>query len=126
MNSCRNSSKTIRNGWPTDITNVPITLREYWKVRHKLYLGDNLIFMNNRIVIPPNMRSDILKCIHTGHMGIERSKHVQGSVFTGLECIELLNQKLNNAQHATSILQQTRGNLCCHTQSLNDHGRKSE
>ena len=40
-------SKIIRNRWPTDISNVPMTLREYWKVRHHLHLGANLIFMNN-------------------------------------------------------------------------------
>ena len=30
--------------------------------------------MNRRIVIPASMRSEILKSIHTGHMGIEKSK----------------------------------------------------
>ena len=49
-------------------------LREYWKVRHNLHSADHLIFMNRRIVIPASMRSEILKSIHTGHMGIEKSK----------------------------------------------------
>ena len=67
-------STIIRNGWPTDISNVPTTLREYWKVRNNLHVANNLIFMNNHIVIPSSMRTDILKCIHAGHMGIEKSK----------------------------------------------------
>ena len=25
-------NKIIRTGWPTDISNVPVMLREYWKV----------------------------------------------------------------------------------------------
>ena len=54
--------------------NVPVMLREYWKVRHNLHSADHLIFMNRRIVIPASMRSEILKSIHTGHMGIEKSK----------------------------------------------------
>jgi len=49
-------------------------LQEYWKVKHKLHVADKLIFVNNCIVIPSCMRTDILKCIHTGHMGIEKSK----------------------------------------------------
>ena len=30
--------------------------------------------LNNRIVIPTSMRSFLMKCIHQGHMGIEKSK----------------------------------------------------
>ena len=30
--------------------------------------------MNNRIVIPSSMTQEILKCIHEGHMGIEKCK----------------------------------------------------
>ena len=67
-------STMIRNGWPNNISNVPMILREYWKVKHKLHVADKLIFVNNRIVIPSCMRTEILKCIHTGHMGIEKSK----------------------------------------------------
>ena len=64
----------MRSEWPTDISSVPISLCEYWKVRHNLCCADNLIFMNNRIVIPSSMRQEILKCIHEGHMGIEKCK----------------------------------------------------
>ena len=64
----------MRSGWPEDVSNVPISLREYWKIRHNLCCAENLIFMNNRIVIPSTMRQEILKCIHEGHMGIEKCK----------------------------------------------------
>ena len=64
----------MRSGWPPDISSVPIPLREYWKVRHNLCDADNLIFLNNRIVIPSSMRQEILKCIHEGHMGIDKCK----------------------------------------------------
>ena len=67
-------NKIVRTGWPTDISNVPVMLREYWKVRHNLHSADHLIFMNRCIVIPASMRSEILKSIHTGRMGIEKSK----------------------------------------------------
>ena len=64
----------MRSGWPEDVSSVPISLREYWKIRHNLCCAENLIFMNNRIVIPSTMRQEILKCIHEGHMGIEKCK----------------------------------------------------
>ena len=66
--------KIIRTGWPSNINNVPVMLRDYWKIRHNLYSADNFIFMNRRLVIPTSMRSEILKSIHMGHMGIEKSK----------------------------------------------------
>ena len=67
-------SKLIKNGWPADITNVPIALHEYWKVRHDLHMADQLLFMKGRLVIPSIMRDEILKCIHKGHLGIEKCK----------------------------------------------------
>ena len=62
----------IRGEWPTNVSNIPISLREYWKVRHNLCCADNLIFTNNRIVIPTTMRQEILKYIHEGHIGTEK------------------------------------------------------
>ena len=64
----------MRSGWPTDISSVPISLREFWKIRQNLCYADSLIFLNNRIVIPSTMRQEILKCIHERHMGIEKCK----------------------------------------------------
>ena len=64
-------NKIIRTG---DISNVPVMLREYWKVRYSLHSADHLVFMNRHIVISASMRSEILKSIYTGHMGIEKSK----------------------------------------------------
>ena len=64
----------MRSGWPPDISSIPIPLREFWKVRHNLCDADNLIFLNNRIVIPSSMRQKILRCIHEGHMGIDKCK----------------------------------------------------
>ena len=64
----------MRNGWPADVSNVPVCLRAYWKIRHNLCCVDNLIFMNNHIVIPSALRQDILKSIHEGHMGIGKCK----------------------------------------------------
>jgi len=64
----------ITTGWPTNINNVPLSLRSFWKLRHELHIAEKLILLNNRIVIPRAMRTYLLKCIHQGHMGIEKSK----------------------------------------------------
>ena len=64
----------MQTGWPPDISSVPISFHEYWKVRHNLCAADNLVFLNNRVIIPSSMRQEILKCIHEGHMGIDKCK----------------------------------------------------
>ena len=64
----------MRSGWPTDISSIPISLCEYWNIRHNLCCADNLLFVNNQIVIPSTMRQEVLKCIHEGHMSIEKCK----------------------------------------------------
>ena len=67
-------SRMIKTGWPANIVNVPRILHDYWKIKHNLHIADRLIFMKDRLVIPSSMRSEILKCIHKGHMGIEKCK----------------------------------------------------
>ena len=64
----------IMAGWPANISSVPLSLRAFWNLRNDLHIAENLILLNNRIVIPATMRAYVLKCIHQGHMGIEKSK----------------------------------------------------
>ena len=48
-------------------------IRPYWKVRESLTIAGNLLMFNNRIiVVPPSLRSEILRKIHAGLQGIER------------------------------------------------------
>ena len=37
-------------------------------------MADQLILMKGRVVVPSSMRTEILTCIHKGHMGIEKCK----------------------------------------------------
>ena len=84
----------MKSGWPTDVSNVPISLRDYWEVRHNLCSADNLILMNNRIVIPSTMQPEILKCIHKGHTWASRNVRQElECVYTGPQCMKQLNVK---------------------------------
>jgi len=64
----------IIDGWPANISNVPLSLRAFWNPQNDLNIAENLILLNNHTVIPVVMRPHVLKCIHQGHMGIEKSK----------------------------------------------------
>ena len=67
-------SRMIQTGWPANIVNVARILHDYWKVKHNLHIADQLIFMKDQLVVPSSMQSEILKCIHKGHIGIEKCK----------------------------------------------------
>ena len=64
----------INFGWPINISNVPMALRSFWKLRHELHSANKLVMLNNCIVIPTSTRSFLLTCIYQGHMGIEKSE----------------------------------------------------
>ena len=66
--------KVLMEGWPARKELVEAKLKSFWKFRSELFLEDNLIFFNERIIIPSSMRAEILKQLHTNHPGIEKTK----------------------------------------------------
>ena len=67
-------TETIQNGWPKHRQSSPKNVREYWAVKDELSTADGLIFKGEAIVIPPGLRKEVLRQIHQGHLGMERSK----------------------------------------------------
>ena len=67
-------SQVIFEGWPNEIKSVDPKVREYWNHRDELALQDGIIFKGRRVVIPPTLREDILKQLHYGHQGIEKTR----------------------------------------------------
>ena len=64
----------ILDGWPEKQSQVPEPIRIYWNFRDELSISEEIILKGVRIVIPTSLRPEMLNRIHTGHMGIERSK----------------------------------------------------
>ena len=69
---CRAIKLTLE-GWP-NVHKVPPGLREMYHVRGSLSSADGLLMYNNRVVIPENMRAEMLARIHEGHMGVTKSR----------------------------------------------------
>ena len=61
-------------GWPTHKQDVWLAAREFFGVRNELSVSDGFLLRGDRTVIPFSMRSEILKRIHDGHMGIGKSR----------------------------------------------------
>ena len=67
-------AQAIQKGWPSCRRNLPPTLTPFWNIRHELTVVDEIIMKGDRLVIPRNSRKDILSCIHSAHLGIEKTK----------------------------------------------------
>ena len=62
-------SQMCRTQWPSR-DSLPVELKPFYTVKDEMFEQDGLIIKGDRIVIPGNLRKDILNKIHEGHQGI--------------------------------------------------------
>ena len=65
---------TIKQGWPSNIKEVPNTLQSYWTFTEELTVEDHLVWKGIRIVIPHKKHEAVLKLIHEGNLGLTKCK----------------------------------------------------
>ena len=63
-----------RLGWPRSIKNVPQTVRPFWHKRDILHVADDIVFADQRIVVPTALHKQMLALLHESHFGIEKTK----------------------------------------------------
>ena len=51
-----------------------IELRDYWNFRDELSEADGIILNGEKIVIPPNLRKEMLEIVHRSHLGMVKCK----------------------------------------------------
>lgn len=66
--------QTVLEGWPSTKAKVPQLIKRYFNVRADIYLDDELLFLNERVIVPEALQAEMLQLIHTPHLGIEKSK----------------------------------------------------
>lgn len=72
----------FRDGWPSDKTKVNDLVKYYFQHRDEIYVSDELVFYENRLIVPKSLRTFVLNKVHEGHMGIVKtSKLARESVF---------------------------------------------
>ncbi|KPJ13895.1 Retrotransposable element Tf2 155 kDa protein type 1 [Papilio machaon] len=64
----------IKNGWPEHKQKLNNIVSPYWCYRDELSTAHGLVWKGDRVVIPKVMRDEMLKKIHTGHLGLEKCK----------------------------------------------------
>ena len=62
----------ISTGFPCDKKNLLTDLHKFWPHKEMLSIESGLITYGNRIIVPREMRSEMLQYIHEGHQGKER------------------------------------------------------
>ena len=65
-------SRYINTGFPFDKKNLLTDFQEFWNYRDTLSIENGLITCGNRIIVPKEMRAEMLQYIHEGHQGKER------------------------------------------------------
>lgn len=48
-------------------------LKVYYQVRNDLHVYKDIIFYNDRIVVPKEIRERMIKLLHEGHFGVNRT-----------------------------------------------------
>lgn len=71
----------IKNGWPTNNKNIPNGLHDYHKLRGELSADNSLVFFNDRLIVPKNLRLSFIKTLHDGHIGMTKMKQLARKLY---------------------------------------------
>ncbi len=78
---CQRLIEFSLNGWP-DKTSLNGEIRKYWPERSEITVQNGFLMKGSRLIIPQNMREDILTKVHEGHLGITKTRNmVQQSIW---------------------------------------------
>ena len=64
----------LQSGWPTNKRDTPKACLPFWNFRDELSMSDDIIFKGEKIVIPKKLQPEMLRHIHSSHLGIEKCK----------------------------------------------------
>ncbi|MCG8044483.1 MAG: RNase H-like domain-containing protein, partial [Candidatus Thiodiazotropha endolucinida] len=71
---CQTLSNYCINGWPKKKQNATKIGKVYWPFRGEITINRGLLMKGDRIIIPTEMKQDILSKIHGAHQGITKCK----------------------------------------------------
>ena len=64
----------IQGGWPRYRKDVSDSLKDYYDFQNELTVHEEIIFKNETILVPQNLKQMFLEKLHVGHPGIVRFK----------------------------------------------------
>ncbi|GBN52471.1 Transposon Ty3-I Gag-Pol polyprotein [Araneus ventricosus] len=66
--------KFWNEGWPSNGQNISPEAWEYFKFRDNIYVEEGLVFLNDRVIVPVSLRSEMLNILHQAHCGMEKAR----------------------------------------------------
>ncbi|KAK9744355.1 Integrase zinc binding domain [Popillia japonica] len=73
QNTFEKIKEYVQKGWP-ERKNCRRDILPYYKHRDYITIVDNMFTYQDRIIVPPHERKQCLKEIHSGHLGLNKSK----------------------------------------------------
>ena len=60
------------NGFPDSPQLMPPQLLPYWRFRDELSVVDGVLMYGSRVIIPPQLRDQVVMHLHSAHQGISQ------------------------------------------------------
>ena len=98
--------RTILEGFPNDKCNLPLTLRPYWDVRHRLAIDDedDMIVMDARIVLPRALVKETLQTLASMHQGATKMRQrARLSLYWPHMDSDIINAAASDAAHVSNL-----------------------
>ena len=70
-----------QRGWPNHQSKVPETVRSYYKFRNDIIAENGILYLDDKIIVPQELRPSILKLLHESHLGIFKTKKRAKALF---------------------------------------------
>ena len=64
----------IENGWPARRNELSVHVKPYYNYRQELTVIDGVILKGDRIVVPSNLGNEMKQLLHSGHLGMVKTK----------------------------------------------------
>ena len=68
---CQVLRKLCKEGWPETVDQLHEKAKPYYSFREEIVENHGFIMKSSQIIIPKDMRKEMIKKIHAGHLGIE-------------------------------------------------------
>ena len=65
-------TKTVHEGWPQSKKDCPEQLLDIWSFRQEISKEDELLYKNQRLIMPHSERLETLKVLHLGHYAVDK------------------------------------------------------
>ena len=65
-----------KNGWPKNFMKQTGEIKHFLKIRENIHVREDLVYFENRLVVPLLLRKNILQSLHETHLGISKTKNL--------------------------------------------------